>query len=302
MIEQLLDKVSEPAEHYFGGDWTIDKLVRLRKYLAAYTKIMAKQNFKFAYIDAFAGTGYISKEKNDDSDIALFLDLGMAEPQSFLSGSVKTALEIEPRFGKYIFIEKDTEHCNDLRTTCKMYPEIFDRITIINEEANTFLQNLCNNSSWAKHRAVLFLDPYGMQVEWKTIESIASTKAIDMWLLFPLGMSINRMLIKDGNIPAAWVKKLDRFFGTHDWEQQFYQEQISPTLFGDEVSFVKTCNFEVIGKYFIDRLKTIFPCVAENPLTLRNSRNIPLFLLCFAAGNEKGGKTAKRIAEYILGK
>jgi three-Cys-motif partner protein len=174
------------------------------------------------------------------------------------------------------------------------------RIDIVNEEANTFLQNLCDNFNWAKNRAVLFLDPYGMQVEWKTIESIARTKAIDMWLLFPLGMSINRMLKKDGNIPRAWVEKLDRFFGTHDWEQQFYRQQIAPTLFGDQLSIIKTCNFEVIEEYFIGRLKTIFPCVAENPLTLCNSRNIPLFLLCFAAGNEKGGKIAKRIAEYIL--
>jgi three-Cys-motif partner protein len=300
MNDQSPNKVAEPSEHYFGGDWTVDKLGRLRKYLAAYTKIMTKQNFKFAYIDAFAGTGYISKEQNNDSDTELFLDLGLEEPQSFLSGSVKTALEIEPRFNKYIFIEKDTAHCKDLQTTCNEYPELMSRVSIINEEANSFLQDLCNNSNWSQHRAVLFLDPYGMQVEWKTIESIARTKAIDMWLLFPLGMSINRMLIKNGNIPIPWVEKLDRFFGTHDWEQQFYQQQIFSTLFGDEVSNVKTCDYKVIQKYFIERLKTIFPCVAENPLTLCNSKTIPLFLLCFAAGNEKGGKVAKRIAEYIL--
>lgn len=42
----------------FGGDWTAEKLERVRKYLAAYATIMHKQNFRFAYIDAFAGTGY----------------------------------------------------------------------------------------------------------------------------------------------------------------------------------------------------------------------------------------------------
>jgi three-Cys-motif partner protein len=123
-----------------------------------------------------------------------------------------------------------------------------------------------------------------------------------MWLLFPLGMSINRMLRKDGKIPKSWVDKLDQFFGTHDWEDRFYKQEIEPTLFGDELKNVKDCNFETIRSYFIERLKTIFPWVAENSLTLCNSRNIPLFLLCFAAGNEKGGKIAKKIAEYILGK
>lgn len=35
----------------------------------------------------------------------------------------------------------------------------------------------------------MFLDPYGMQVERETIDTIARTKAIDTWLLFPLGTS-----------------------------------------------------------------------------------------------------------------
>jgi hypothetical protein len=35
---------------------------------------------------------------------------------------------------------------------------------------------------------VLFLDPYGMQVDWTTIEAIARTKAIDLRVLFPLGI------------------------------------------------------------------------------------------------------------------
>ena len=38
----------------FGGDWTEEKLERVRKYLSAYTTIMSKQPFCFAYIDAFA--------------------------------------------------------------------------------------------------------------------------------------------------------------------------------------------------------------------------------------------------------
>jgi three-Cys-motif partner protein len=42
----------------FGGEWTSEKLVRVRKYLGAYATIMRKQHFRFAYIDAFAGTGY----------------------------------------------------------------------------------------------------------------------------------------------------------------------------------------------------------------------------------------------------
>ncbi len=49
--------------HLFGGDWTAEKLERVRKYLVAYATIMKAKRFRFAYIDAFAGTGYRSKAK-----------------------------------------------------------------------------------------------------------------------------------------------------------------------------------------------------------------------------------------------
>jgi hypothetical protein len=55
-----------------------------------------------------------------------------------------------------------------------------------------------------------------------------------------------------------------------------------------------------ISKFIIKRLKLIFPGVAENPLLLHNSKNNPLYLLCFASGNEKGSKTAIKIAQDIL--
>ena len=54
----------------------------------------------------------------------------------------------------------------------------------------------------------LFLDPYGMQVEWETIRSIASTQAIDLWVLFPLGMGMSRVLVKSGQIPDSWRQRV----------------------------------------------------------------------------------------------
>jgi hypothetical protein len=40
-------------KHEFGGNWTEEKLEHVKKYLKAYATIMNKQNFRFAYIDAF---------------------------------------------------------------------------------------------------------------------------------------------------------------------------------------------------------------------------------------------------------
>ena len=113
-------------------------------------------------------------------------------------------------------------------------------------------------------------------------------------------MAINRLLRRDGQIDESIKKRLDKFFGKTDWFNQFYQTRIKDSLFGTESSFEKTVNFESISKYFIKRLKSIFEGVAENQLQLYNSKNNPLYLLCFAAGNKKGAPTAIKIAQDIL--
>jgi hypothetical protein len=40
----------------------------------------------------------------------------------------------------------------------------------------------------------VFLDPFGMQVDWNVIEQLALTKAVDLWLLFPLGTGVMRIM------------------------------------------------------------------------------------------------------------
>jgi three-Cys-motif partner protein len=167
-------------------------------------------------------------------------------------------------------------------------------------EANDFLKNWCHKTDWTRHRAVVFLDPYGMQVEWSTIEAIANTKAIDLWLLFPLGVAVNRLLTKNEPPPKEWADSLSRTFGTRDWEQAFYPKKIEPTLFGVEESQPKQATFGAIGSFFVARLKSVFAQVAPNPLELENSRGIPIYLLCFAAGNPKGAATGVKIAKDIL--
>jgi len=147
----------------------------------------------------------------------------------------------------------------------------------------------------------LFLDPYGMEVHWETLEAIAKTGAIDLWMLFPLGVAVNRMLTKDGIIPDNWVSQLNRLFGNEQWRPIFYETYSTLSLFGEKTEIRKVCNFDDISNYFIKRLKTIFPGVAENPKPLYNKKSIPLFLFCFASSNPgRGSEISIRIAQHIL--
>lgn len=263
------------TRHQFGGQWTEEKLNRIKKYLSAYMRIF-KNNpraayFNTVYIDAFAGTGYRNPEKTDMEIVPLFDD---CDARNLQKGSARIALDSDPSFDKYIFIEQSHEYAKELERLCSKYKA---KIRIVREDANTYLQALCRETNWCSNRAVVFLDPYGMEVEWKTIEVIAQTQAIDLWILFPLGQAVNRLLTKRRIPEGAWAGRLNKFFGTDDWKDAFYKKEDQQTyLFGSGPAAVKTASFDSIGKYFINRLKTEFARVADNPLPLYNSKNVPI--------------------------
>ena len=284
----------------FGGEWTAEKLELVRKYLCAYTTALKNQPFKLVYIDAFAGTGYCGKGEGEVPETQIIPELAESEAQAFLKGSARTALEVEPQFHNFIFIDHDISNCAELSNLGDEYPDLKNRITVINADANTYLQELAKRN-WLRQgeRAVLFLDPYAMQVEWSTIQAVAQTQAIDMWYLFPLA-AVNRLLRRDAEIDDAWRQRLDRIFGTNDWETAFYQRRATQTLFGEEESIEKVATFDGIKNFLLDRLKGEFADVVPNPVILENSRCSPLFLLCFAAGNPKGAPIAVKIARGIL--
>ena len=98
----------------FGGDWTEEKLSRVKKYLVAYSTIMNKYPLQYAYIDAFAGTGYRTLNTPDEQGQLMLPELIDPESQQFIEGSAKIALQVKPEFNKYIFVEKDEEKIKEL--------------------------------------------------------------------------------------------------------------------------------------------------------------------------------------------
>jgi three-Cys-motif partner protein len=296
------------SSHVFGGEWTTQKLQVLSRYLQSYTtalkyKPTPDRPFRKTFIDAFAGTGYRTPTLGSPEmamQEELFPELAAAEPQRLLEGSARLALDVDPPFDRYIFVEKNAGRCQQLALLESGFPARAGAIDILLGDANTEIQRICRSEDWSGQRAVLFLDPYGMQVDWKTIEAVAATKAIDLWLLFPLGIGVNRLLTKSGAIPDSWRHRLTALLGTEDWYEEFYKVEATADLLGDTGAHVIKASMDVIGAYFLKRLSTVFAGVVEQPGVLRNSSNNPLYLLCFAVGNERGKPIAVRIAKHLL--
>jgi three-Cys-motif partner protein len=286
----------------FGGAWTQQKLEALGKYLQAYTSIFKVNQkarfFSISYVDAFAGTGTLHRP-----ELGGFVDLipGMRETdQQYRKGSVKRALEIEPAFDEYVFIEKSAEKCEELRRIAKGHSS--RNIKIMNEDANSAILKWCRKLDTRRQRAVVFLDPFGASVRWEVIAALGRTRAVDLWVLFPYS-AINRMLTGDHKPPKAWGDRLTLTFGTPDWEKVFYSTTLFTSLLdsAQPVEVIhKSADYRVITDFFVKRLKTEFEAISK-PLPLYNSNGSLLFMFFFAAGNERGAKTGIRIANSIIG-
>ena len=285
----------------FGGDWTEEKLRAVKAYLDAYVKVMKNQPFVTTYIDAFAGTGTVALRDVGDSGEPLFPELADEDAGRYLVGSARQALQVSPPFHEYLFIEQSGGNVAQLEAMTRDFPELRDCISIEKDEANRRVQAICAGWDWRKHRAVLFLDPFGMQVEWATIEAVAATKAIDMWYLFPVG-AVCRCMPRGGQPPEGWEDRIDSVLGTPHWRDLFYAVSQSQTLMGEESCLERTATYRDVCEFFTQRLRGAFADVVASDEPLRNGRGSPMFLLFFAVANPSGKarEIAMRIASHIL--
>lgn len=282
---------SQSSAHCWGEAWTVEKLGILEKYLDAYTTALKHKDFALWYIDAFAGTGRISLPA---SAVGQDDEIEIKDGRAFLDGSAKIAADIRDKpFDKLIFIEKESARAESLQNRIGSD----NRVDIRNDEANQELQRICQTTPWHGTRAVVFLDPFGTQVEWKTVKSLAQTQCIDVWILFPT-MAARRLLPRD-KLPEH-EPRLNRVFGNDAWKD-LYEEKRQPTLYEEEVvSYHSDRGTEAIVRRYREQMEKIFAGVSKAKSLRHPRKNSVLFDLVFAVSNPKAEPLAMRIARHIL--
>lgn len=280
----------------FGGSWTEQKLDVLAKYLGAYTTALKRQPFELLYIDAFAGAGR-SRPRRQQSGRPESDD-GARDDESYRDGSPRIALRTGG-FDRYVFIEKAGRQARQLAHLRTDFPELDEAIEILPGDANEIVPGLCRSVRWSGWRGVIFIDPYGMQLDWSTLEAIAATRALDVWLLVPIG-AINRLLVRSGRLSPGWEKRLNRTLGTSDWRTVLYSESPQLTLNGS-TELIKQPLSKLLW-FEKARLEGIFQGGVAEPGILVNSRDAPLYALFFAVSNPtpRARAIAHDIAGYLL--
>lgn len=294
------NKVNEPSPEKWGGSWTNQKLDTFIKYVIAYLKIMNqaknKYNWKTIYFDGFAGLG--KREINlNTGDINIF---PKTKEYEIFQGSVRRVLELENPyiFDYYYFIDNNKNYINQLEKDIQKYT-LTRKIVLRRDDCNNQLIKLSAalKKLVPKHAALIFLDPFGMQVNWESISTLKNTKS-DIWLLVPVGVAVNRLLTRSGKLKNE--PKLEKFFGLSikEIKEIFYRENTSHTLFGKETNVHKIeGSIAKIIEIYITQLKSIWKYVTEEPLVLLNRKNCPIFHFIFASNNYNAIKIASQIID-----
>jgi three-Cys-motif partner protein len=265
------------------GPWSEIKLEIVEKYGPAYTHAFSGKgrSLKKFYVDGFSGAGlHVSKST-----------------KTSIAGSPARALKVTPPFDGFYFIDLNKDKTDYLRKQCmgRAGVEIFTGDC--NEHLARDVLPKIKYESFT--RALCLLDPYGMHLNWDVIQMAGQSRAIDMFLNFPI-MDINRNALTRNPDKAATenIERMNRFWGDESWREIAYVESCQQSLFGDPPDLIKQDN-NTIAEAFRERLRKVagFAYVPE-PLPMKNSNNAVLYYLFFAASS----KTADKIIRDIFAK
>ena len=304
-IEEDSFLACEPTS--WGGQWTEEKLDAFEKYVNAYLTIMnvykERYRWKLIYFDGFAGSG--SRNDDDSQPVSeLLLDLFKdecidEEELNTYKGAAERVLGIKQSgFDQYVFVDKYKTSSQQLEERLMPFAKeknLVFKTSDANEQVITLAKAMHKSNSFA---SLVLLDPFGMQVDWSSIEKLKETRT-DLWILIPTGVIVNRLLDRKGNL--SHIEKLKSFFGKDEnfLREHFYTISQEQTFFG-EIEKIKKVEkpIQKIAELYIQQLKDIFKYVTPEPLVLYNSRNTPIFHFACASNS----RVAVKIANEIISK
>jgi len=259
------------------GPWSREKLVLLRNYLVAYTSILNNMRKSASnpsgwlkemhYIDAFAGSVRPwDKESGEHID-----------------GSPLVAIKTIPSFDRYVFIEKSKKRfCSNIKPLKTQFPE--KKIEVFCGDCNDIICDDVAKRYRPRNgvRGFAFLDPYGLNLRWETVESFGKTESFDVFINFSV-MGVYRQL---GSRPDKMInrEKINEMMGSDRWCEEVYKESRQCPLPG-LAPVVERANHDLterLASFYINQLKTCFKYVSR-PIVMKGATNSPLYALILAS-------------------
>ena len=207
-------KSKKKTDSSWGGPWTEQKLDCFESYVKAYLTIMNvyrdKFNWKLIYFDGFAGCGSrtlseCEQEEQSNELLELFESDNCDDTKKELNvyaGAAERVIRLEQEmrgFDYYYFVDTNESNLTKLNLKLAQYNvqgKVAYRHDNANKQAELLAGAMANNP---KLKTLCFLDPFGMNIKWETIQQLAG-KSIDLWILVPIGTIVNRLVKVDGTL------------------------------------------------------------------------------------------------------
>lgn len=243
------------------GYWSEVKLSIVREYAQAYSRILTSNKLHHVYIDAFAGAGmHISKNSGE-----------------FIPGSPLNALWIQPPFREYYLVDMDSGRADQLR---QMAANTAGAHIFEGDCNDVLLSKVFPNVQYDQYRRGLcLLDPYGLHLNWRVIETAARMGTLEIFLNFPLADMNRNVLWHDPNaVDREQAQRMTTFWGDETWRKAAYDTQ------GNFFGWEEKQSNEAIATAFQERLKKVagFKHVPK-PMPMRNTKGAIVYYLFFAS-------------------
>jgi len=285
-------------------------LETVAKYLGAFTTALKRQDFRLLYVDACAGSGAsipksALRDMDDQEEQSSLLGSSeqVADTDQIIVGSAIRALGVNIPFDQYLFNDVKKSNVAALQERVNTdFRHLKGRVKITQFDANKMLLDLCEQTDWKSTRAVVFVDPFGLQIKYETLEALAQTEAIDLWYLVPV-FAMYRQVRGDGEVLKDGGRSVDEAMGTKEWRHVVaVREKGQIDLFGESQMVSKRAvNVKWFEKVAMDRLKIAFDGrVVEQVLPLgRNGLHEFSLMFAWANPSEKA-KLAAKLAKAVL--
>jgi three-Cys-motif partner protein len=263
------------------GFWTERKLAILERYLPAFTTASSSVSARI-YIDAFAGQGRgVSRTTGEEFD-----------------ASASIALRTRPPFTHLRFCELPTRATELRQQLQRAFPHRIADFEVVEGDCNATIPRILKqlrdqDLRWAPTFA--FLDPYGMQVDFRTLRALAEHKLgyrssysakptykVELWLLFP-SAATQRVTAADsrrGALPDE--ARMTKVLGTTAWHA-IHTLRVEGKLSGAQAreEYVNLMRW---------MLETKLSYRWTHPLRVEDLRRRPVYHMILATDNEAGTK------------
>jgi three-Cys-motif partner protein len=262
-----------------SGGWVKEKLFYVKRYIDVFEVAMRDKDWrKRIFIDLFSGPGKcIVRDTNE-----------------YLLGSPLLALQTQYPFTDYYFVDMDAQNMAHLKVRSKASKVPEDHLNFLIGDANqqviaitseiaridkTFIQGLlpCLN--------LAFLDPEGLELEWKTVETLAGMKRMDLIIHYSQN-GLTRNL--DRCFASQDDTVIDRFFGDRNWRDVYKRASEKREVIGIHRALIDYYKSKLrnLGYVVINDSEEI----SREPLIRNTKRNAPLYRLIFASKHPLGNK------------